>query len=501
MPSLRGNITANLLGRGWAGLISLIFLPLYLRYLGIESYGLVGLQTSLVALFSVLDFGLSTALNREFAASGARPESVKEMRSTLTTLEVLYWGAALVVGVATVAASGLIATHWVRPEQLSPETVRTAVALMGLTIACQWPGALYAGGLMGLEQQVALNLVQATMALIRAVGALAVLAMVSPTVEAFFLWQAAVSLTQTLLTAGLLRRLLPVSAGRNEFSVRLLRRLTPFAAGMTGVSISWVVLAQIDKLVLSRMLSLETFGYYTVAATAASALFHLAGPVHSAVFPRFARLYSAEDWVQLTRIYHASCQTMAVAVLPVAAVIASFAWTVLELWTGNSQVAQNGHLVLTLLITGNALNAMLNVPYGLQVAAGRVSLVMVLNFAAAVLMMPLAILLSVRYGAPGGGAAWLIVNVVYVAVGMPLIHRRLLHGELLRWYRSDFVLPALTSSAVAGLAAALMPSGLGKLGELTWMAGALMSALIAAALVTGEVRGRILAAVSPSGAR
>jgi O-antigen/teichoic acid export membrane protein len=153
------------------------------------------------------------------------------------------------------------------------------------------------------------------------------------------------------------------------------------------------------------------------------------------------------------------------------------------------------------LITGNALNAMLNMPYGLQVAAGRVSLAMVLNFAAAVLMMPLAILLSVRYGAPGGAAAWLIVNVAYVAVGMPLIHRRLLHGELRRWYRSDFVPPALASAAVAGFAAALMPSTLGKLGELTWMAGGLVCALIVAVLVTGEVRSRILMAVSPSAAR
>jgi O-antigen/teichoic acid export membrane protein len=157
--------------------------------------------------------------------------------------------------------------------------------------------------------------------------------------------------------------------------------------------------------------------------------------------------------------------------------------------------------VLTFLITGNALNAMLNVPYGLQVAAGRVSLLMVLNFAAALLMMPLAIVLSVHYGAPGGGAAWLIVNLTYVAVGIPLVHRRLLHGELLRWYRSDFVPPALASSVVAGLAAALMPSGLGKLGELTCMVTGLVCALVAAVLVTREVRSRILMFVSPFAAR
>jgi hypothetical protein len=144
---------------------------------------------------------------------------------------------------------------------------------------------------------------------------------------------------------------------------------------------------------------------------------------------------------------------------------------------------------------------MLNVPYGLQVAAGRVSLVVMLNFAAALLMTTLAILLSTNYGGPGGAAAWLIVNVAYVAVGMFLIHRWLLPGEVVRWYRSDFVPPAVASVVVAGLAAVLMPSGLGKLGQLTWMAGGLACALITAALVTGEVRSRILLALAPFAAR
>lgn len=497
MPSLRGNIIANALGRGWAGLISLLFLPLYLRYLGVESYGLVGLQTSLVALFSVLDFGLSTTINRAFAASSATPAANAEMRPILTTLEVLYWAVALLLGGAIVVASGLIATHWIRPEQLSLETVRIAVALMGLTIACQWPSALYAGGLMGMEQQVVLNAAQAVMALIRALGALAVLALVSPTIEAFFIWQAAVSLSQTLLTAVLLRWRMPVSAGRNEFSFRLLKRLAPFAAGMTGLTAAWALFAQIDKIVLSRMLSLEAFGYYTVAATAAGALFHLVGPVQSAVFPRFAQLSDAGKWTSLTRIYHASSQTMAVAVLPVAAIVAVFAYEVLELWTGNTRVAQNGHLVLTLLIAGNALSAMLNVPYSLQVAAGRVSLVMMLNLLAALLMAPLTVLLCIRYGAPGGAGAWLVVNVVYVLLGTFFMHRRILRGELLRWYRSDFIPPAFASLAVAFLAAILMPSGLGKLAELAWMAGALACALVAALLVTSDLRTRILMVVAP----
>ena len=47
--------------------MSLAFVPLYIKFMGIESYGLVGIFASLLALFGLLDMGLSTTLNRELA--------------------------------------------------------------------------------------------------------------------------------------------------------------------------------------------------------------------------------------------------------------------------------------------------------------------------------------------------------------------------------------------------------------------------------------------------
>ena len=57
--------------------MSLAFVPLYIKFMGIESYGLVGIFVSLPALFGVLDMGLSTTLNREltkaFSGTGQSP--------------------------------------------------------------------------------------------------------------------------------------------------------------------------------------------------------------------------------------------------------------------------------------------------------------------------------------------------------------------------------------------------------------------------------------------
>ena len=45
--SLKANIIANFVGNGWSALISIIFIPQYLKYIGAEGYGLIGIFASL----------------------------------------------------------------------------------------------------------------------------------------------------------------------------------------------------------------------------------------------------------------------------------------------------------------------------------------------------------------------------------------------------------------------------------------------------------------------
>jgi len=51
---LKRNIIANFAGQGWTALMALAFVPLYIKFLGIEAYGLIGffamLQGTLIEL-------------------------------------------------------------------------------------------------------------------------------------------------------------------------------------------------------------------------------------------------------------------------------------------------------------------------------------------------------------------------------------------------------------------------------------------------------------------
>ncbi len=164
---LKRNIIANFLGNGWTALVTLGCVPLYIHFMGIEAYGLVGFFSVLMGVFSLLDMGLSATLSREMARLSGLADKAQEMRNLVRTLEVVYWAVAAVLAVVVISCSSLIAHNWVKAGQLSPQTVRHAIVLMGLAIALQWPLNFYAGGLVGLQRQVLLNSVNVVMATMR----------------------------------------------------------------------------------------------------------------------------------------------------------------------------------------------------------------------------------------------------------------------------------------------------------------------------------------------
>ncbi|MDE2320337.1 MAG: hypothetical protein KGL31_00215 [candidate division NC10 bacterium] len=44
---VKRNIVANTLGKGWSMLMGLVFVPLYIKFLGMEAYGLIGFFATL----------------------------------------------------------------------------------------------------------------------------------------------------------------------------------------------------------------------------------------------------------------------------------------------------------------------------------------------------------------------------------------------------------------------------------------------------------------------
>ena len=481
-------MAANFVGSIWQTLMLLIFIPLYIKFMGIESWGIVGFYLMLQGVLQILDFGLSPTMNREMARYSAMPEKAAEARDLVRTLEVGYWGIGIAIGAVILSAAPLIATHWIKGSAIPTGVVQQAVMSMGVLFALQWPFTFYQGGLLGLQKQVLLNGLNVAVGSFRGVGAVLVLWLLSPTITAFFTWQIVASATQVILITFFLWRSLPPSGRVPRFDPGLIRNIRRFATGMSGIAFSALILTQLDKVILSHLLSLKMFGYYTLAGVVAGCLLVIITPVFNTIFPRFSVLATMRDEESLKRLYHISAQFLAVLILPVAAVVSLFSFDILLLWTGNAETAQNTAPIASVLVIGTALNGLMNPPYVLQLAYGLTGIGLSISTFLVIIVIPAIFFMTTRYGVVGAAMVWVASQTIYMLIGVPLTHKYLLRGQMRRWFTEDVGLPLAGALFVVGLGRWLIVSPMTPMVAFASLSVVLLGSLAAAFLAAPQTR-------------
>ena len=453
--SLGRNLLAGLANSVWSALVGLAVVPFYLKYLGIEAYGLIGFFVTTQAVLSLLDMGMAPTINREVARCSASG-NLKEAGKLLHTLAVVYWSMAGAIAVVIMALAPLIAGYWLQSKQISPETISHAVMLMGLVVACRWPIGLYQGALIGAQRLTVSSAINIVMVTIGSLGAVMVLAFVSPTIEAFFIWQASVGLVYAI-TMRAAARLIIGSDKAGRFDVANIRRILRFSLGVGAISFSGLVLTQLDKVILSKTLGLENFGHYMLATMVASSLYILIVPIFNITYPRFSVLVAQGRLEELLVQYRAASQLLAALLFPAAMVLILLAHSLIQFWTSNEGLAVDVAPLASLLLLAYALHGIMHMPYALMLAQGETKSMFAVYIALIVVIVPLTSILSVLYGAVGGAFAQLLLFMLYLFVGTWVTHRRYFKGYAAVWLSKDVGVP-LGISALAWLAGyAAMP--------------------------------------------
>lgn len=468
--------------------MGVVFIPLYIKYLGIEAYGLIGIFAILQAWLALLDMGMRPALSREMARFTGGAHDTQSIRDLLRSVEIIGVAIAGVVALGIWAASGWLASDWVKIEHLPMEVVARAFAAMGGVTALRFVENIYVSSIVGLQRQVLENIVSSTLSTVRGLGAIAVLAWVSPTIEAFFMWQGLVSLIAVMVFACVVYRTLPSSPRSTRFSGTALIGIWRFAAGMAAITFLALLLTQVDKILLSRLLPLESFAYYALAATVTGALYMLASPVCTAFYPRFTELVTRGDERALRAAYHQGAQLVTVFMGTAAIVLIVFGNRLLLLWTADAVLAEKVAPLLLVLSLGTLLNGLMWIPYQMQLANGWTKLAIKINIVAVAVLIPTILWIVPTYGAIGAAWVWVALNAGYVVFAVYFMHRRLMQTEKWRWYRQDVAIPLAAATGAATLCSWLVPAGMGKLGEFTAVLISAICVLLAAALAAPMVR-------------
>jgi O-antigen/teichoic acid export membrane protein len=397
---------------------------------------------------------------------------------------------------ATLIAVGLIvvsplAELWIKDRLIGGTELRTLVILFAAFLATAWPGALYSGALSGLEKQVPLNIITAAAATVRNGGAVLVLWLISPTLQALLVWQAVTNLVATIVLRIALKRQLAPAVEKPKFQIALLQASARYATGVTGILVMLTALSQMDKLLLVRFVPLEVLGYYSLASTVALALTYFTGPVTTVWFPRMVKAYQAGEIGELSRLYHTGCQMIALLVVPTGAILALFSAEVLGFWTRDASIASQTAPLLSALAIAATLNMMVSLSYSMQAGAGWNRLVFYIH-AVSVVAMAFSLMVVVPVWGPLGAAiCWIVLYLTHLIVGPSLMHRRLLVGELGIWSLQDVLVPTLSGICTVIIGRTLMPVSAPSAVILCWIGFFWLSAIVVQLTFSNRLRGSV----------
>lgn len=433
--------------------VGLAVVPIFVRLLGVEAYGLVGFLALLQASLQLLDMGLAPAISREVARTGTSG-SHAAVAPLLRTVARAYIGVGLVVGAAIWLLSPILAMRWLHPAAMQVSQVTTCVAIMGFILACRWPVGVYSGALIGARRVRSVSLANLLFAsLSQGCGALVVIAL--PRVEALFVWQALVALVQLLTFRAMMWRSLALSP-RGAFTLGSLRTVWRFSAGMSVLTLLAVLLSQLDRLIVSKLVSLEAFGVYALASVVGRALYGLINPVYNVIYPRFTALVEHGNGHVLETRYGEWTALFCTFFFPASMFVIVAARPLLTLWTGNPALAVQAAPMVSLIALGSALHGAMYFPFAAQVAHGDSRTPVLINLLLVAFYVPLLLALVRWRGVEGAALAWCALFLLYLPVGTWITHRTLMRSIAARWLLADVGLTIAITASAALLVAPLV---------------------------------------------
>ena len=435
MGRLKSNIIFNFLGSAWLGVLTLAVTPVQVHYLGVEAFGFVGLITILQVLLGSLDLGIAATVTK--IVSSDHSDQRKDSANALNTASTVYWCIAFLIALLLWTNSARVATFWLSSPQLDPSTVTLGIQIIAVYLGLRWPVAFYSGVISGLQRMDALNIIKASVNTLRLLGGVVVL-FFQPDLLAFLVWFAISSAVELMVYAAVTYCMLPTLRLRPYFSLASFKNIWRYSVAMNVIALTALVLSQADRLAVTKFLSLEYLGYYSIAYNASIVISLVQSAINNASFPAFSHSFSSGEHAELLSRYSKASQLMSVVVALPCFALVFFGHEVLSVWI-SARVADEASITMAWLAVGFFLNAVVSNASMAAVACGQPNLPLKVNLFALVVYLPAIYWLVHTYGISGAAAAYAGLNAYYVFSLVPLVQARVIKQNFGIWFRQNLL--------------------------------------------------------------
>jgi O-antigen/teichoic acid export membrane protein len=440
---LARNTIWNLVGSGAPMIVAVFCIPIMIRGLGRERFGVLTLAWAVIGYASLFDLGLGRALTQLVARKLGAGENSEVPTLVWTSLVLM-----LVLGLAGALAAVLLSPWMVHralhvPVALQPETLRSFY-LLGLSI----PVVISTAGLRGLlEAHQRFGLINA-LRIPMGVYSFASPLLVLPFSRSLFP-------VVTVLVGGrvigwaahlwLCLRVVPELSDRIAWHGTAAGPLLRFGGWMTVSNIVSPLMVTLDRFVIGALVSMTAVAYYATPYEVVTKLWVLPGALVGVMFPAFSTGF-AQDRERTALLFGRSVKSLFLVLFPIMLCTVALAQDGLRLWLG-PEFAQHSFRVLQWLAIGVFINSLAFVPFALLQGVGRPDLTATLHLIELPLYLGLLWWLIGRFGVEGAAMAWAARVAVDALLLFRLARRFLLIKRPIRLRTG--VLPAMAMLTLA----------------------------------------------------
>lgn len=401
---LARNVVWNLVGTGAPLFAAIPVVPILIRNMGTDRFGVLTLAWAVTGYASLFDLGLGRALTQVVAKKlGAGEEhEVPELFWTSLLLMLLFGLLGMVV---VIMLSPWLAHHALKiPASLQGETVR-AFYLLGLSV----PVVIASTGLRGLlEAHQRFDLVSALripIGVFTFAGPLVVLPFtrsLAAVVGVLVLGR----LVSCLAHLWLCLRLIPELGRRVAWHAPSVGPLLRFGGWLTVGNIVGPMMLYLDRFVIAAMVSTTAVAYYATPYEVVSKLFYVSAAISGVMFPAFS-LSAVSDRARSSLLYRRTVRYLIAVMLPLTVLLILGAKMGFTLWLGATFAANSYHVAQLLLIGVFALGTAA-LPFVLVQGMGRPDIPPKLNLLEIPFYGATLYLLILKFGVTGAAAAWML---------------------------------------------------------------------------------------------
>lgn len=436
---LAKNAIFNFSGQAFILVVAVFAIPLLIKGMGTDRFGVLALVWAFVGYFSLFDLGLGRALTAFVARSVSKDQN--------DTPSLIWTGFSLLVVLGIAGALAIFASApWLVqdllkiPPGLQDESL-TALYLIAAIFPFVITQAGFRGILEGLQRFDVVNGINVTLGLFNFGGSLLVLSF-STHLGVFTAVVIAGRLIAWIASLSFCFKLIPHLRKWRFPEPATAKNLLKFGGWMTVTNVVGPLMVYLDRFLIGAWISVAAVAYYTTPYDVVTRLWIIPGALVGALFPVFSA--SQMDNPDGTKkLFGLAGKYIFIALFPLTLLVVAFAREGLAFWLDDAFAAQST-AVLQWLAAGVLINSLAHVPFALIQGAGRPDLTAKLHLLELPFYLVCVSWLIHHLGIMGAAIAW----TLRVTVDAILLY-------LLAW-RSFLKKPAIDMSFILAIIASLI---------------------------------------------